>query len=148
MQALWDSYSTGEKFPCAGGDWENFVDSAPGSTKLDPEILGGMLLVPEDQVAHIRYAASLLHSLNANTFTCGVFYVSDTDPDTFAQALRDNIQNTQWVCGFPQALLIARVDDSTVLSAFGRNDLISTLKNNLTELYPNTQILYAESITP
>lgn len=147
LQTLWDAFPENQKFPCAGGDWENFVDGAPGSTKTDPEILSGMLLVPENQTDRVICAASLLHALNANTFTCGVFQVETDAATQFAQGMKTAIGQSQWVCGFPDMLLIADLGGDLVLSAFGKNTLINALKDIIAQ-QPNSQILYCEGISP
>ncbi len=147
LQALWDAFPENQKFACAGGDWENFVDGAPGSTNTDPEILCGMLLVPENQTSQVTCAASLLHALNANTFTCGVFQVEKGSAAQFAQGMRNAIQGSQWVCGFPDMLLIANLGNDIVLSAFGKNTLVNTLKDIISQ-QPNGELLYCEGISP
>ena len=72
LTKVWDSYTDDEKFPAAGGDYETSVDDAPGA--FDPsnaDNLNFLLTVPTEDASLIDDAASLMHMMNANTFTCG-----------------------------------------------------------------------------
>ena len=124
LTAVWDAHSDDEKFPAAGGDYDNPVEDAG---KIDG-------------------AASLSHMMNANTFTCGAFHVaSKDDVETVASDLRDAIQSKQWMCGFPDKLVIFTYDQY-VVSLYGDEELVNTFRDKFTATYSDSTIAYDEAI--
>lgn len=148
LTTVWDSYGEDEKFAIMGGDYVTMVDSAPGKFDIsDTESLDAMLGVPVDAVASIDGAASMVHMMNANTFTAGAYHmVADADMTAYSDALKENITNRQWMCGFPDTLIIASVGDEYVVSAFGAADVIENFKTKLLEAYEAADIIYEESL--
>ena len=72
LTAVWDAHSDDEKFPAAGGDYENPVEDAPGAVSIaDADNLNYMLTLPVEDAGKIDGAASLSHMMNANPFTLG-----------------------------------------------------------------------------
>lgn len=149
LTAIWDSYGEDEKFPAMGGDLseENMVDGAPGTYGLeDTATLDQYLGLPEVSAAMIDDAASLMHMMNANTFTCGAFHVSTADNlSAVADSLKENILARQWMCGFPDKLIVIAVDDY-VISAFGNEELIDNFKEKALAAYGTARLLYEEPI--
>ncbi len=145
---VWATYGDDEKFSIAGGDYNNSVMDAPGKFNVaDTESLDAMLGVPVDSAAMIDDAASMMHMMNANTFTAGAYHVSDpASQQSFCDSLKDNIMNRQWMCGFPDTLIVVTVGDSYVVSAFGNAELIENFKTKLTTEYPVASVLYEESL--
>lgn len=147
LTKVWDSYTDDEKFPAAGGDYETSVDDAPGA--FDPsnaDNLNFLLTVPTEDASLIDDAASLMHMMNANTFTCGAFHItSKDDVDTVAQDLRDAIQSKQWMCGFPDKLVIFTYDQY-VVSLYGAEDLVDTFRDKFTAAYSDSVVAYDEAI--
>jgi hypothetical protein len=89
----------------------------------------------------------MIHMMNANTFTCGVVHLTEgADAAAFAQAMRDAIQGNQWMCGFPETLVIAVVDGEYVLVTFGLNDAVLPFMNHFSEVYVDAEILFNEAI--
>ncbi len=149
LNTIWDSYGDEEKFPAAGGDFseENSVMDAPGNYGIeDPGLLDQVLGLPEDAAEKIDGAASLMHMMNANTFTCGAFHVSNPeDVSSVADSLRDNIQQRQWMCGFPDKLIVFTVGDY-VVAAFGNEEILDTFKTKATSAYESAVVVYEEPI--
>lgn len=145
---VWGTYGDDEKFSIAGGDYNNSVMDAPGMFNVaDIESLDAMLGVPEASAALIDDAASMMHMMNANTFTAGAYHLIDpANQQAFCDSLKDNIMNRQWMCGFPDTLIIVTIGDSYVVSAFGNAEIIETFKTKLTAEYPAAQVLYEESL--
>ena len=84
--------------------------------------------------------------MNQNTFTAGAYHVvSGTDLAALCEAIRANIQNRMWCCGFPEKLIVATVDDY-VISAFGKEFAISAFTTHLAEAYPSAVIVIEEDI--
>ena len=80
LTKVWDSYTDDEKFPAAGGDYETSVDDAPGAfAPSNADNLNFLLTVPTEDASLIDDAASLMHMMNANTFTCGALRVKNGD---------------------------------------------------------------------
>ena len=140
LTKVWDSYTDDEKFPAAGGDYETSVDDAPGA--FDPsnaDNLNFLLTVPTEDASLIDDAASLMHMMNANTFTCGAFHVtSKDDVETVASDLRDAIQSKQWMCGFPDKLVVLTYGEY-VVALFGADDLVDDFVNTMTATYTGVQ---------
>ena len=146
LETIWALYDDSEKFPVMGGDANNIVDGAPGAFSLDDqEMLTFQLLVPADQAGNIDEAASLIHGMMVNNFTCGVFHVTG-DADAFAEAMYNAVKNNQWMCGFPETMLISVIGGEYVLMAFGINDAMNPLSEKLVEAYPAAEIVYNESV--
>ena len=114
LNAIWNTYSDEEKFPAAGGDSEHAVDGAPGSFDVsNADSLSYLLTFPADDASLIDSAASLVHMMNLNTFTCGAFHVVDANNVArLADDLRTTIQAKRWMCGFPDKLVIVTVGQS------------------------------------
>lgn len=147
LENIWANYAEDEKFAVIGGDMVSPVDGAPGSYDIADENITYSLLIPEDQLANITEAASMIHMMNANTFTCGVFKLADgvTAAD-FGEAMRQSIQNNQWMCGFPDSLLISNFGDTYVLAAFGVNDAMTPFEEHLRAVYPGFEFIASEAI--
>ena len=118
LNTVWDSYTDDEKFPAAGGDYEHSVDGA----------------------------ASLSHMMNANTFTCGALRAANADEvEGLAQDMRDAIHSKQWMCGFPDKLVVFTYD-RYVVALYGNEDLVNTFRDKLTAAYGNAVVAYDEAI--
>ena len=149
LTTVWNSYGEEDKFPAAGGDMseENMSMDGPGKYALDDaSMLDNVLGFPSASVSKIDDAASLVHMMNANTFTCGAFHlVNAADADAVAAELKDNIMHRQWLCGFPDKLVIVNVDGYLV-SFFGTTDLVDAFKTVLTTAYASAQTICDEPI--
>ncbi len=132
LASAWSAYAEEEKFMAMGGDMNNIVDGAPGKFDIsDAAALDATLAFPEAAIPMIDEAASLVHGMMANNFTAGAFNVADAaNVDAVAKAIEENIQGRQWICGWPETMLIVK-NGSTVVSAFGAADLIENFKTKL-----------------
>lgn len=148
LENIWASYAEEEKFAVIGGNMENPVDGAPGNYDMSyAENLTYNLLVPAEQLASVDEAATMIHMMNANTFTCGVVHLTEgTDAAAFTAAVHDAIQNNPWMCGFPDQELIAVIGGEYVLIAFGVNDAMNPFMTHLGQAYADAEILYNESL--
>lgn len=147
LNAIWNTYSDEEKFPAAGGDSEHAVDGAPGSFDVsNADSLSYQLTFPADDASLIDSAASLVHMMNLNTFTCGAFHVADANNVArLADDLRTTIQAKHWMCGFPDKLVIVTVGQS-VFSVYGNEELVNTFRDKLLASYPTAAAVYDEAI--
>ena len=148
LENIWNLYAEDEKFFVIGGNMESPVDGAPGNYDMAyAENLTYNLLVPADQLANVDEAATMIHAMNANTFTCGVVHlVEGADAEAFANVMRDAIQNNQWMCGFPETLTVAVLEGGYVLIAFGVNDAMNPFMTHFNEAYGNPTMLINEAV--
>ena len=74
------------------------------------------------------------------------FHVAKSDDVTaVADSLKENIMKRQWMCGFPDKLVVITVGDY-VVSFFGNEQLVNTFKTKLTAVYQSAEIAYEEAI--
>lgn len=148
LTTVWSSYSDDNKFRIMGGDYNNMKDNEPGKFDVsDKESLRSLLIVPENAAELIDDASSMIHAMNANTFTSGAFHLSDPKTvRTFSDSLKDAILTNQWMCGFPEILLLAQIGDDYVVSAFGNAEMVNYFKTQLEEQYPSVSILAEENL--
>lgn len=146
LNKVWDTFEEDQKFFAMGGDFNNPVDNAAGIFNIeDTENLTYMLYIPADRIALIDEAASLIHAMNTNTFTGAAFHLTDAaNAQAVVDALKENILNTQWMCGFPDKLVIFTVNDDYVVFAFGNEEIVENFKTKLIEVYGDATFLYVE----
>jgi len=143
LETVWNAYP-GEKFSVVGGDFSeaNMKEGAPGAYDLtDRSEADRVLGLPE--TAAVDQAASLVHMLNVNTFTAAAYHCTD-DAAALATALRDNIQQRRWMCGFPDKLAVAVVGEY-VVAVFGAQDLVDSFMTAVNGVY-GVQPSYDEGI--
>ena len=134
LETVWNTYGEDEKFAVAGGDFSetNAREDAPGVFDLkDRALVDSELGLPE--TAAVDEAASLVHMMNANTFTAAAYHATG-DTAELAQQLRDNIMQRQWMCGFPDKLVVAEVGEY-VVTVFGADELVDTFMTHLNGIY-------------
>ena len=144
LETVWNTYGEDEKFAVAGGDFSeaNAREDAPGVFDLkDRALVDSELGLPE--TAAVDEAASLVHMMNANTFTAAAYHATG-DTAELAQQLRDNIMQRQWMCGFPDKLVVAEVGEY-VVTVFGADDLVDTFMTHLNGIY-GVSATYDEAI--
>ena len=103
-----------------------------------------MLLVPEAELEGVSEAASLLHAMNANTFTSGAFKVADAA--AFTTAMQTAIQGNMWMCGFPEQLVIFTFGNEFVVYAFGNGELVANFQAKLAAAHPDAVLAVNEPI--
>lgn len=138
LAAIWATYNPEtEKFFAMGGDFENIVNDGPGAFNLsNKDAAASQLVCPESAQAMVDAAASLLHAMNANTFTGAAYHIKDgSDAAAFLTEMKNAIKGNQWICGFPEKVLTAKITDDYVVVAFGNGEIIETFKGKLTGVY-------------
>ena len=141
LETVWGQFGEDEKFFAMGGDYDNMVDNAPG-TVTNADYLAGVLLVPAG--TETLEAAGLVHGMNLNSFTAGAFKVADAA--AFAETMHEAIASNQWMCGFPDKMVIATIGNEYVVAAFGVNDAINPFEEKFAAAYPEATIVYSEAI--
>ncbi len=145
LSAVWSDFAEDEQYFVGGGDMNNMVDGDAGLV-ADTDYMIYNLHFPEELHASVDQVASLIHGMNANSMTTAAYHLAEgTDAATFAQSIRDSIQSTQWMCGFPELLYIASVGEYVVVS-YGLTDNVTAIETHLSAVYPQTQMLISEEI--
>jgi hypothetical protein len=147
LDSVWTTFAEEDKFPVMGGDFSAPVDGGAGAFNLtDKENAVAMLHIAEGDIALVSEAATLIHSMNANTFTAAAYRLAEgTDGEAFVTSLKDSIKATQWMCGFPDTLVIYTIGDY-VVAAFGNADAINTFKTKLTAVYADATLSVEEPL--
>ena len=143
LEKVWSKYSTDEKFPATGGSEKHMEEDKPGKFDVsDAEALDFELGFPKAQASEIDDAASLMHMLNENNFSCGVYHVKDSgNAEALAGKIKENILARQWLCGFPEKLVILTVGDY-IVSVFGAVELTDTFVAKLSAEYSSAKQLF------
>ena len=156
LETVWAKFPEANKFPVMGGDEANANYEGPGKVEL-PGAEGNALwslYVPEEQLANFSEAATMMHAMNANTFTAGALKLADgADKTAVAKALSDAILGTHWMCGFPERLIVVSVDNYLVV-AFGHDGvnfpeggkIITEFLTGLQAEYASAAVLHDEAI--
>lgn len=137
LDTVWAGYSEEERFPVMGGDVQTQVMNGPGAYDMElADNLIYLLLVPEDRVPEIAEAATMVHMMNANSFTGGALRLKEGySAENFANAMKERILGNQWICGFPDLLRIWVFGDDTVLVAYGIEDMMIPFGEKVTAAY-------------
>ena len=144
LETVWNDFGEDEKFAVIGGgpEQENMVDDAPGAYDLTDRSLAEInLVLPES--AQVDEAASLIHMMNANTFTAAAYHATG-DTDALATELRGAIQDHQWMCGFPDKVVVA-VRDAYVVVVFGADELVDDFASRLSGIF-GMKLAYDEAL--
>ena len=143
LEKVWSKYSADEKFPATGGSEKQMKEDMPGKFDVsDAEALDFELGFPKANASEIDDAASLMHMLNQNNFSCGVYHVKDSgNVEALAGKIKENILARQWLCGFPEKLVILTVGDY-IVSVFGASELTDTFIAKLSAEYSSAKQLF------
>ena len=143
LEKVWSKYSTDEKFPATGGSEKHMKEDKPGKFDVsDAEALDFELGFPKANASEIDDAASLMHMLNQNNFSCGVYHVKDSgNVEALAGKIKENILARQWLCGFPEKLVILTIGDY-IVSVFGAGELTDTFVAKLSAEYSSAKQLF------
>lgn len=145
LSAVWADLAEDEKYYVQGGDMDNSVEDDAGEVK-NAEFMTFNLLLAEDLHSQVDDVASIIHGMNANSLTLGMYHMTkDADVDAFAKAMREAIMNNRWMCGFPEKMFIASVD-GFVLVGYGLLDNIDSIATHFAKVYPESKVLYHEDI--
>ncbi len=150
LNTVWSGLADDQKFDVFGGDYneENMREGEAGNVSLDDaDSVEYLLTFPSSMVEKVESAASIIHMMNVNTFTAGAFKLKDAaDVQAVCSAIRDALNSKQWMCGFPDKMLIANVN-GTIVSVFGAEGNVDNFRNSLTAAFEGAEIVYDEPIT-
>ena len=148
LENVWALFGDDEKFPVMGGDFEASIMDAPAVWNSDLLVdLSYSLQLPEAEMAKVADAATMIHMMNANTFTRAVLHLNEgEDVAAFAASAKESIMAAQWMCGFPEKLVIADMGGNYLLIAYGLNDAINPFEAKLVEAYADANVICSEAI--
>lgn len=146
LDGVWGTFAEEEKFPVMGGDFEAAVNDAAGEFNIsDVENATATLHITEDSLKLVDKVATITHAMNANTFSAAAYHLADAaNAETLVNSLKDSIKSTQWMCGFPDTLIIYTVAENYVVAAFGNAEAIENFKTKLATVYGESAILNVE----
>ena len=147
LNVIWENTPADAKFSAFGGNQnENAVMDAPGAYDItDTDGLAGLLLIPSDVHSSIDDAASLIHMMNANTFTGAAFRVAEGTSADAAAAVQNAILTNQYMCGFPDKTVVMTLDNY-VLYAFGAEEFVNNFRDAAQELTGELTVVCDEPI--
>ncbi len=127
---VWAAFSEDNKFSCIGGDVEHSTEG-PGQFLLTEENADSfkyLILVTDELYDMLENdVATLQHMMNTNTFSSAVAKLKDPGKASeFAKAYKTAIQGQQWMCGFPDKVVVISVGDYVVM-AYGLEENIENL---------------------
>lgn len=146
LDGVWSTFAEEEKFPVMGGDFEAAVNDAAGEFNIsDVENATATLHITEDSLKLVDKVATITHAMNANTFSAAAYHLADaTNAEALVNSLKDSIKSTQWMCGFPDTLIIYTVAEEYVVAAFGNAEAIESFKTKLATVYGESATLNVE----
>lgn len=149
ISQVWAKFTEDQKFAVMGGDMNNLVNGDAGKFDIaDTDGLGYTLHFPVASVELIDEAASLVHAMNANTFTAAAVHLKDAkDMDALCDAIKAEVMSTQWMCGFPDGLRIYAVGSDYIVYFIGNTDNITNFAGYITDTFgSDAQLKVEESL--
>ncbi len=138
------SYNTENRIPEAGGDPDNTNMEGAGVYDINKyrDAFMSLTLVPEDQMNNIlNDAAVMQHMMNINSFCSAVFRLNEgADTAAFAESYKNAVLKNQWLCGFPDRVLVYSVD-GYILTVYGIDDFLTDYRSAVSEAYPDAVLL-------
>ncbi len=131
------------ELPIMGGGYLNGNWEGPDVVLAeDIDFMTQTLLVPEAELTNIQATAAASHAMMLNNFCAGAYnLVEGADYTAFAATMQDAVLNNQWVCGFPEQLVIADVGGCLIV-VFGNGQLIENFNAVIGETYPGVTVVY------
>ena len=158
LETIWNDYAEDEQFPVSGGDMQTHIEkmeedenymipNAPGAYNLEyAEDLMYSLLIPETELENLSEAATMVHMMNGNNFTCGAFKLKNGNVAAFAETMKEAVMNNQWMCGQPEQLIIVSFGDGFVMMAYGIADAMDPFVEHMNSVYAGAEVLVEESL--
>ena len=157
LNTVWASYAEEDMFMAAGGFGDDMNWEGAGSIPTDNEeallTAQAYFVMTEEAVAMVDEIAHLMHGMNQNTFTAGVFHLkADADKDAFIASVTDSVKNNRWMCGSPEKFIVIALGDY-LITAFGHAGVsefsantIPTFVNNVKACYETAEVIVEEAL--
>lgn len=156
LAKTWEEYNNAVseelKFPVGGGNIENFelvvMDTAGKcDTSLEgaKDTLTASFCIPTEAIDMTDDAATMMNMMMANNFSSAAYHIADkANVEKVVADIKDATLNNQWMCGFPEKLIIVTVNGDYVVSAFGNGQVIDTFKTAITTVYGDAAVVSVE----
>lgn len=143
LTKVWETYKEDEKFAAVGGHFESYTDGGPAKYDLTKtEDMEASFCIPQESIAMVDDVASLQHGMNVNNFTAAAYHLKDSaNMQKLVDDIKNMTMNNQWLCGFPERLVVITVGDEYVVTAFGNGEIVNNFKNKLLGLYDKVPAL-------
>ena len=157
LEKIWAAYPEDQKFMAAGGFGDNMNWEGAGSIPTDDEealaTAAFYFVMDTETVAMADEIAHLMHGINQNTFTAGVFHLKDgADKNAFIDSAKAGVMDNHWMCGSPEKFVVITVGDF-IITAYGHASVtefsantIPVFVETLTTLYPSATVVVEEAI--
>ncbi len=151
LNSVWNAIPEENRFFVGGGNSYNFdtlVQGAPGKfVALEDADYDANMGYPAADVSKIDDAASMFHGMNVNTFTCAAVHFTNADDATaMVETIKNNIMARQWMCGFPEKLVMITADDNYLIYMWGAGDILDSFAAQVTTTVPGATIVVDEPI--
>ena len=148
LNDVWAGFPEDGKFAIAGGDYSNMTMDVPGTVAVaDAETLDALFGFPSANASMLDDGASFMHMMNQNTFTAAAFHVTDAaNVAAVADAVKENILVRQWMCGFPEELIVYTVGNNYVVMAFGAEMNTDNFQSSLEAAYASAKLMHEEDL--
>jgi len=152
LTKVWEDYKTSAseeiQFPVAGGNVEAMVMDSSAKFELTyegaKEVLVYSYCIPEESIDMTDDIATMMNMMMSNNFTSAAYHVADAaNVETVVNSIKDATLNNQWMCGFPEKLIVVTIDDY-VVSAFGNGMVIDAFKTAITNVYGDAAVFAVE----
>ena len=152
LAALWTARAEDDRFPIMGGDYDNVIENAPGAFDLThaeaAANIDSLLSFPSEEIGKIDNAASIIHSMNANIFTCGAYHVTSAEDTTaLAERVKNHVLTKQFLCGSPERLIILHLPDNYLMVLYGTSDAVAGFADHTKALIADTTTLVDQTLT-
>ena len=123
------------------------MDDAAGAVNIaNAENLSYLFTFPASDAVKLDGAASLMHMMNGNTFTCGAFHAANAeDVSSIVEDIHAEISGKHWMCGFPDKMFIA-TSGNLIVSVYGDEELVNTFRYKLLAVDSSFTAAYDEAI--
>lgn len=142
LTTIFAAYAEENKFPVAGGDEANM--SFEGPAKYDYTLadeLNTVAKLPAAQSANIEDAATGMHAMNTNSFTGAAYkLVAGADAAAFAEAFKAELDNAQWMCGFPEKFVVIKTGNF-IVTAYGVADIMDYFKTTAPSALEGAEVI-------
>ena len=151
LTKTWEEYNASATdditFPIGGGN-EMIMDT-PATFDITAEdakeILVYSYCIPEAAIDLTDDVATMMNMMMANNFTAASYHVADVaNVETVISNIKDATLNNQWMCGFPEKLIVVTVGEDYVVSAFGNGAVIEAFKTAITTVYGDAAVVSVE----
>ncbi len=141
---VWNEFGEDKQFAAVGGDAEHEAE-APAKfalTDANKETFEYLLLVNDELYDMLDDdVATLQHMMNTNTFSSAVAKLKDpSKASEFAEEYKTVVQNQQWMCGFPDKVVVISVENYIVM-AYGYDEIIDDLVHACSEVNASSTVL-------